>query len=214
MSKVLCSESAGPLRCIATAEMTPVLKGFGHKLYYYSFATFSDGKKIDNPRFYRRDESDLKRVQRRKDAAKKAENWPHNAEQKTILAKIHERIANRRSDFAHQESRKLVNRFQIIAFEALEPQKMGKSTGMRKSIMDVAWSQFIEMTVSKAEEAGRRVVLVDARNTSKMCSRCGTLVPKSLSERTHSCPACGLVMDRDVNAAITILQRGLQTLQT
>jgi putative transposase len=82
---------------------------------------------------------------------------------------------------------------------------------MRKSIMDVAWTQFISMTVAKAVEAGRTVILVDPRNTSKMCSDCGELVQKTLSTRTHTCPNCGLVLDRDVNAALNILQRGLQT---
>jgi putative transposase len=84
---------------------------------------------------------------------------------------------------------------------------------LRKSILDVAWSQFISMTVGKAEEAGRMVILVNPRNTSKMCSQCGELVEKELSERTHTCPHCGLVMDRDKNAALNILQRGLQTLR-
>ena len=100
-------------------------------------------------------------------------------------------------------------------FEDLAPQEMGANTrrGMRKSIMDVAWSQFISMTTSKAEEAGRSVVLVNPHNTSKMCSHCGFLVEKTLSERVHTCPHCGLVMDRDTNAALNILQRGLQTLR-
>ena len=79
---------------------------------------------------------------------------------------------------------------------------------MRKSIMDVAWSQFISMTISKAEEAGRTVILVNPRNTSKMCSDCGELVEKKLSERIHTCPHCGLVMDRDRNAALNILATG------
>lgn len=180
-----------------------------------AFATFSDGQMVENPRFYRRDEADLTRVQQRKDAAKHAENWRENAKQKAILAKIHERIANRRSDFAHQRSRDLVNGYQLIVFEDLAPQEMGAkaSRGMRKSIMDVAWSQFIGMTVSKAAEAGRRVILVDPRNTSKQCSRCGELVTKTLADRVHTCPHCGLVLDRDHNAAINILQRGLQTLR-
>jgi putative transposase len=69
------------------------------------------------------------------------------------------------------------------------------------------------MTVGKAEEAGRTVILVNPRNTSKMCSQCGKLVEKKLSERTHSCPHCGLAMDRDANAALNILQRGLQKLR-
>ena len=179
-----------------------------------SFATLSDGgKKIDNPRFYRRDEADLKRVQQRKDAAKNAQNWPENATQKGILARIHKRIANRRSDFAHKESRTLVNAYQVIVFEDLAPMEMGRSRGMRKSIVDVAWTQFIRMTVAKAEEAGRRVIRVNPKNTTKMCSTCGEIVPKKLSVRVHTCPHCGLVMDRDENAALNILQRGLLSLR-
>ena len=179
-----------------------------------TFATLSNETKIENPRFYRRDEADLKRVQRKKDAAKNAQDWDENTKQKGILARIHERIANRRADFAHKQSRALVNTHKVIVFEDLAPQEMGKNRGMRKSIMDVAWTQFIQMTIGKAAEAGRTIILVNPRNTSKMCSRCGELVEKKLSERTHMCPHCGLVLDRDVNAAINIVHRGLQTLQT
>jgi len=178
-----------------------------------SFATFSNGEQIANPRFYRRDEADVKRVQKRKDAAKNAQNWTENAKQKTILAKIHERIGNRRSDFAHKRSRELVNHYGVIVFEELAPMEMGRSRGMRKSIMDAAWTQFISLTIGKAAEAGRSVILVNPRNTSKMCSHCGKLVDKTLADRVHTCPHCGLVLDRDVNAAINILHRGLQTLQ-
>ena len=178
-----------------------------------SFATLSDGQKIDNPRFYRRDEADLKRVQQRKDAAKNAQNWPANAKQKGILARIHERIANRRADFAHKRSRELVDTYHVIVFEDLAPLELGKSRGMRKSILDVAWTQFISMTVAKAVEAGRRVILVNPRNTTKMCSSCGELGPKTLSVRVQTCPHSGLVLDRDENAALTILQRGLRSLR-
>lgn len=180
-----------------------------------SFATLSNGEQIANPRFYRRDEADLKRAQKLKDAAKNAQKWDENRHRKKALAHIHERIGNRRTDFAHKRSRELVDRYQVIVFEDLEPQQMGasKGRGMRKSIMDVAWSQFISLTIGKAEEAGRVVILVNPRDTSKMCSHCGKKVEKKLSERTHSCPHCGLVMDRDANAALNILHRGLQTLR-
>jgi len=203
-----CETEAHPLQ--PSSEIVGVDVGLA------SFATFSNGEQIANPRFYRRDEADVKRVQQRKDAAKNAQNWPENTKQKTILAKIHARIANRRSDFAHKRSRELVNRYQVIVFEDLAPMEMGKKcgSGMRKSIMDVAWAQYISLTLGKAAEAGRTVILVDPRNTSKMCSSCGELVEKALSVRVHTCPNCGLVLDRDVNAAINILHRGLQTLQT
>ena len=180
-----------------------------------SFATLSNGEQIANPRFYRRDEADLKRAQKLKDAAKNAQKWDENRRRKKALAHIQERIANRRSDFAHKRSRELVSGYQTIVFEDLAPQQMGarRGRGMRKSILDVAWSQFISLTISKAEEAGRTVILVNPRDTSKMCSHCGELVEKKLSERTHTCPHCGLVMDRDKNAALNILHRGLQTLR-
>ena len=158
---------------------------------------------------------DLKRVQTRKDASLNAQDWPENTKQQLILSRIHERIGNRRADFAHKCSRELVNAYQVIVFEDLAPLEMGKrkGRGMRKSIMDVAWTQFISMTSGKAAEAGRTVILVDPCNTSKMCSDCGTLVQKTLSTRTHTCPNCGLLLDRDVNAALNILHRGLQTLR-
>ena len=201
-----CETEAEPLP--PTGEIVGVDVGL------HNFATLSNGKPpIPNPRFYRRDEADLKRVQQRKDAAKNAQNWPENAKEKGILACIHERIANRRSDFAHKESRTLVNAYQVIVFEDLAPMEMGRSRGMRKSIVDVAWTQFIQMTVAKAEEAGRRVILVNPKNTTKMCSTCGEIVPKKLSVRVHTCPVCGLVMDRDENAALNILQLGLLSLR-
>jgi len=201
--------------CETEAEpLPPTGEVVGVDVGLHNFATFSNGKPpIPNPRFYRRDEADLKRVQQRKDAAKNAQNWPENAKQKGILARIHERIANRRSDFAHKESRTLVDAYQVIVFEDLAPMEMGRSRGMRKSILDVAWTQFISMTVAKAEEAGRRVILVNPKNTTKMCSTCGEIVPKALSVRVHTCPVCGLVMDRDENAARNILQRGLLSLR-
>jgi putative transposase len=184
-----------------------------------TFATVSTGpewvSEVQNPRFFRRDEADLKRVQQAKDAAKNRQHWDENNRRKKALAHIHERIAARRGDFAHKLSRALVDSLQVIVFEELEPQQMGKGKGrgMRKSLADAAWSQFISLTIGKAEDAGRTVILVDPRNTTKLCSQCGELVPKALSERVHSCPHCGLVLGRDQNAAINILKRGLNHLR-
>ncbi|MDD3621581.1 MAG: transposase [Methanofollis sp.] len=82
---------------------------------------------------------------------------------------------------------------------------------MAKIIADVARNQFISITQSKVEEAGSRVVLVNPRNTSQQCSRCGMIVAKTLSARFHSCPHCGMVMDCDQNAAVNIMGLGLQS---
>jgi putative transposase len=196
-------------------RLSPSPRVVGVDMGLESFLTTSDGEKVENPRFFRRDEADLKRAQKLKDAAKNAQKWDLMRHRLKALARIHERIAWRREDFAHKRSRELVNSYQVIAFEELEPQQMGKSRGMRKSIADVAWTQLIEYTSNKAEEAGRTVVLVKARNTSKMCSNpdCGELIEKDLSIRVHACPHCGLVLDRDQNAAINILRLSLQNLR-
>ena len=128
-----------------------------------------------------------------------------------IVAHVHERIANRRLNFAHQTSRKVVDRFGTIVFEDLNITNMQKNHHLAKSIADVAWNMFITITESKAEDAGSRVILVNPRNTSQICSRCGMIVAKTLSDRVHSCSHCGLVMDRDQNAAINIMRLGLQS---
>ncbi len=177
-----------------------------------SFATFSTGEKIDNPRFFRTSEAKLTKVQRR---LSKAENGsPDRTKQRKKVAHVHEHIANRRKDFAHKLSRRLVNEYQIIALEKLDIKQMQENgfKGIRKSIGDVAWNQFVQFILYKAEEAGRVMVQVNPRNTSKRCSRCGQLVEKKLSDRVHSCPVCGLVLDRDHNAAINILALGMQSL--
>ena len=161
-----------------------------------SFATLSTGEKIENPRFFRTDEKALAKAQRRLSKAEKG--TPERKKARKIVA--------------HVTSRQLVDRFGIIVFEDLNITNMQKNPHLAKSIADVAWNQFITVTKSKAEEAGSRVILVNPRNTSQMCSRCGMIVAKTLSDRVHSCPHCGLMMDRDQNAAINIMRLGLQSL--
>jgi len=191
---------------------SPSHQNIGIDVGLETFATLSNGEKITNPRFFRRDEKDVKRAQRRLSAEEKG--TPERTKRRTVVARIHERIANRRRDFAHQVSRKLVNRFDMIAFEDLAITRMLKNHCLAKSIADAAWNQVIQYTTYKAAEAGRVVVLVDPRGTSQRCSSCGTVVKKALSVRVHDCPACGLMLDRDQNAAINILALGLQSIGT
>jgi len=174
------------------------------------FATLSTGTHIKNPRFFRTDERSLAKAQRRLSAVPKG--TPERAKRRKVVARIHERIANRRREFAHQASRKLVCSFGLIVFEALLIRNMLKQHTLAKAIADAAWSQLVRYTTYKAEGAGGRVVLVDPHHTSQDCSSCGHRVKKSLAERVHQCPQCGLVLDRDVNAALNILALGLQSL--
>ncbi|MDF0592571.1 transposase [Methanotrichaceae archaeon M04Ac] len=175
-----------------------------------SFATLSNGEKIDNPRFFRSEEKALAKAQRRLSKYEKGTFERRKALK--VVSRTHERIANRRYNFAHQVSHNLVERFGLIAFEDLSITNMLKNHCLAKSISDAAWRMLVITTSYKAESAGSMVVLVDPRNTSQLCSRCGLKVPKLLSDRVHECPQCGLVMDRDENAAINILRLGLQSL--
>jgi putative transposase len=185
-------------------------KAVGIDVGLESFATLSDGRKIANPRFFRRDEKELAKAQRKlAKTAKGSSDWRKRVR---AIQHIYQRITNRRNDFAHKLSRSLVNEYGIVALEKLNGKGMLQNHCLAKSISDAAWSQFAQYITYKAEYAGREVVLVDPRNTSKRCSRCGTLVEKTLSVRVHKCPVCGLEIDRDENAAINILALGLQCL--
>ncbi len=132
----------------------------------------------------------------------------------TALRHAYQRAANRRTDFAHQESRKPVNRFGLIVFEDLDIPDMpanGNHT-VNQGIADAAWGQFVQFTTYKAESTGRAVLRVHPGGTTQRCSGCGAVVPKVLSMRVHECPHCGLRLDRDLNAARSILARGLASL--
>jgi putative transposase len=174
------------------------------------FATLSTGDTIPNPRFFRKEERALTKAQRK--LSRLAKGTPERARARKVVARVHERIKHRRADFTHQLSRKLADTFQIIALEDLRIPNMLKNHSLAKSISDAAWDQLIQYTMYKAAWAGRRVVLVVPRNTSQACSGCGELVKKALHVRVHSCPGCGLQLDRDVNAALNILALGLQSI--
>jgi putative transposase len=179
-----------------------------------TFATLSNGLTVDNPRFFRRDEVELGRAQRRWDKDK-------TPKRRKVIAHIHQRMANRRKDFAHQLSRELVNTYGALIFETLTIKNMlhtcpgGRCQGnhnLAKSISDASWRRLIMDCTYKAEWAGRAVVLVDPRGTSQRCSGCGSVVRKDLSVRVHDCPVCGLVLDRDLNASLNIEALGLESL--
>ncbi len=176
------------------------------------FATYSSGEKVSNPHFFRKEEKALARAQRRLSKAEKG--TLERVRLRKGLAHIHKRIANKRVDFAHKLSRQWVHSFGVITFENLDIVDMmgAHYRRMNRSISDAAWRQFVQFVAYKAEDAGRNFVRVEPRNASKKCSRCGRLAAKDLSVRVHVCSSCGLVQDRDHNAAINILRLGIQSL--
>ena len=124
------------------------------------------------------------------------------------MARVHRKIRRQRDDFLHKLSRQLVNNYGLIVFENLNIRGMMKNHKLAKHISDAAWSRLIQFTQYKAEEAGVEVRLVNPKNTTQACSGCGKIVPKTLADRVHCCPHCGLVMDRDLNASVNILMVG------
>ncbi len=128
----------------------------------------------------------------------------------TKLARIAKRVTNLRENFLHQVSRKLVNSADRIVFEDLSIPNMLKNHSLAKYIQDVSWGKLIRFTVSKAERAGKTVVLVNPYNTSQRCSACGEIVSKKLKDRVHTCYRCGLIICRDLNASMVIRTLGLR----
>lgn len=175
-----------------------------------SFATLSTGEEVQNPRFFRKEEKQLAKAQRGMEKEKKGSIERNN--RRKVVAKIHERTANKRSNFAHQESRKIVNRFGVIAVEDLSINKMLHNHCLAKSIQDASWGQFLQYISYKAEYAGRKYIAVNPAYTSQDCSKCGHRQKLALSEREYSCPCCGLKLSRDHNASLNILALGLQSL--
>ena len=170
--------------------------------------TTSDSDWIDSPRFLRKSEKKLKRAQR--DLSRKVKGSGKREKAGKMVAKIDRKIQRQRNDHAHKVSVDLITGHDLIVFEDLNIEGMKQNHHLAKSIADASWNKLIQYTTYKAESAGREVVLADPRGTSKTCSRCGWKKESlKLSERTFSCDSCGLIIDRDINAAINIRNRGL-----
>ena len=197
--------------CEGDAQALPATgEAVGIDVGLLSFATFSTGESTPCPKCLRTDEKDLKRTQRKLSAA--TQGTPARQKRRKIVARVHERIGHRRGNFLHQESRRVVNRFEVIAVEDLAVHKMVHNHCLAKSIQDAAWSQFATFLSYKAAWAGRTFVAVNPAYTSQDCSGCGHRQKKTLAERVHRCACCGLTLDRDHNAAVNILSLGLQAL--
>jgi putative transposase len=188
------------------------------------FATLSTGETIENPRYYRKAEKKLERLQQ---AISRKKRGSHRRKKVVKqVGKAHRKVANQRKDFLHKASHQIISSYGLIVFEDLQLAHMSKRPkpkqdengnyvpngaaakgGLNKSIVDAGWAMFQQFCTYKAANAGREVLLVNPKYTSQVCSGCGTVNKKELSERWHSCE-CGTELDRDHNAAINILALG------
>ncbi len=174
-----------------------------------TFATLSDETVIENPKFLKRSAKRIAQAQRKLELQEKGTKAREKV--KKVVAKVHERVAFRRTDFAHQESRKIVNAYGRIFVEDITVNEMNSHRCLNRSIRDVAWSQFFSFLSYKAESAGREFRKVNPAYTSQTCSSCGHRQKMPLSDRTYSCPCCGMEKDRDLNASLNILRLGLES---
>ena len=176
-----------------------------------SFSVDSDGGVVDNPKFFRKSEKLLRRRQRA--LARKKPGSMRRSKARVLVAKAHQKITNQRRDFLHKTANQYIQTYSTIKVESLKIRNMVSNRHFSKSISDASWGTFFELLSCKAGEAGRTVLRVNPKDTSQLCSGCGERVPKELSERTHRCPHCGLVANRDLNAALNIFSRSGQDRQ-
>jgi putative transposase len=189
------------------------------------FAALSDGTFIESPRYYRKAQKKLEKLQQALSRKKRGSHRRDRA--RKAVAKVHRKIANQRRDFHHKQAKRLVSEQQTIEFEKLAittiskrskpkqdettgqylPNGAAAKSGLNKSILDAGWGHFQQIVSHKAACAGRTVLFVNPRYTSQVCSQCGAVRKKSLEERWHSCE-CGCELDRDTNAAMNILRLG------
>lgn len=181
-------------------------KSVGIDVGIKNFAYDSNGNQTPNPKNLQKMLKPLRRIQRKVSRRKKGSN--NRLKAILHLQRIHEKIANRRRDFQHKLSTQYAKNNDVIFVERLEKLNMMKNHRLAQSIMDASWGTFLQ----KLEYKCKILVEVPAKNTSVDCSRCGNAVPKSLAIRIHKCNVCNLVLDRDYNASINILNKGLNKL--
>lgn len=188
-------------------EVEPSGKAVGLDVGLNYFYTDSEGNTIENPRFWRKSEKELKRLQRRVSRKKKGSENHKKAIKR--LGKKHLKVSRQRQDFASKLARCVVTSNDVVVFENLKVRNLRKNPKLAKSISDASWRLFFEWLEYYGKVLGKIVVPIAPEYTSQECSACGEIVKKTLSQRTHIC-GCGCELDRDHNAAINILSKGLR----
>jgi putative transposase len=190
-------------------QLEPIEQSIGADLGLKEFVILSTGEVVGNPKFFHKDEKKLAKAQRRH--ARKKKGSKNRAKARKKVAKVHARIADRRRDFLHQLSTRLVRENQTICVESLQVKNMVKNHSLAKAISDVGWSEFVSQLEYKAAWYGRNLVKIDKwYPSSKRCFYCGHILDSlTLAVRVWTCPECGVVHDRDINAARNIHAVGL-----
>mgnify|MGYP001616392474 CR=1 FL=1 len=180
-------------------------KVLGIDLGINNYLVDSEGNKVAHPHNFDKYSKHLALVQRVLARKKKGSNNRKKA--RFAVAKVHEKILNARNDFLHKLSEEYVKKCKVIVVEDLSVAKMMRSIGNARNMADASWARFLQLLAYKAGSAGCELAKVNPRNTTKMCSKCGSIKEMPLWERTYNCGNCGVELDRDYNAAINILNK-------
>jgi putative transposase len=193
-------------------KLEPCTKVVGIDVGIKSFCVDSDNNQIESPKYFRNAEKQLRVCQRTLSRRVKGSQGRKDA--RLLVAKAHEKVTNQRNDFLHKTVNYYIANYGVIYIEDLNIKGMVKNHHLAKSISDASWGRFFELLKYKAEEAGREVIKVPRfEPTSKTCSVCGAINQElKLSDRQWVCKSCGILHDRDYNAAKNICRVG-QTLQ-
>jgi putative transposase len=212
---------------VPTEPLPPMGKETAIDVGLKVFLITAEGKPTQNPRYYRKAEKQLQRAQKRVSRRKKGST--RRAKAAAQCAKRHQHVRRQRQDFHHKTALALVREYDVLYVEAIQPANLSRrpepkpdengngryeqngasrKAGLNKSMQDAGWRHFLSILAFKAACAGKRVEVVNPAYTSQDCSGCGARIQKSLSVRTHVCTTCGLMLDRDENAARNILWRG------
>jgi putative transposase len=189
-----------------------VKKMVGLDLGIKAMVALSTGETMGNPKYFAQDEKKLAKAQRRH--ARKQKGSKNRAKARLKVARLHARIADRRRDYQHQLSTRIVHENQVICVESLAVKHMVKNHALAKAISDVGWGEFVRQLDYKARWYGRTLVKIDQwYPSSKTCHACKHVLDAlSLDIREWVCPACGVAHDRDTNAALNILAEGLSVM--
>ncbi len=170
-----------------------------------NLVTLSTGEYVEPPQFFGKSQKKLVHVQRQ--LGTKRVGSKNRVKARIKLAKAHRKVMRQRNDFLHKLSNVLVKKTDLLVFEKLQIQNMVQNHHLSKPILDASWTKLIQFSSYKASNAGKSLMQIDPGGTTQRCSGCESIVKKSLSERVHRCPNCGLLLDRDLNATFNMLEQ-------
>jgi putative transposase len=193
--------------CSISEMKSEITSSIGIDVGIMSFATLSNGETLGNPRFLKKSTNKIKKLQRRLSRKKKGSN--NKNKQRILLARAHTKVTNQRKDHTNKIANSIAKNFDLVCIEDLDIKQMMSNSYYSSSIADVSWGMFFHALAWQCVKSGTHLVKVDRYfPSSQLCSSCGNRKKMPIHVRTYSCDICDIEMDRDLNAALNIVQQG------